>query len=198
MLKNRKIKWPGLVKQPKRVLPHQSGFSLIEILVAILLIAFGIAAMSGMLVYSNTSSTYASNRAIAVMLANDYIEIIRANRADISSASPGYATGNTAYNADDRNLPNLASGLCEYPSCTANTQAVRDKQEFTRRLRLGLPAGDHQLTKIDNNGFELWVLWSEGSGVINNQANESSLDNCPANILGLARVPRCYYVKVNL
>jgi type IV pilus assembly protein PilV len=70
---------------------RQSGFSLIEVLVTMFVIAIGLLGFAGLQAYSLKSNTLATQRSLAAMHSHSIIESIRANmlfRADYNTASP--------------------------------------------------------------------------------------------------------------
>ena len=190
---------------PRSCAPHrQQGVSLIEVLVAMLLVAFGMAAMAGMLVYSVNANTNSGNRAMATMMAMEYAEQLRANPNELSQSSPAYARNDTntysnLYKAGGRTPPSIGI-QCEYPACTSTSLATLEKAEFLKRLKLTLPAGDFVLNKVSNTQADLWILWMENSGATNNKANEGGLDGCPGSVTSIdaANRPRCLYMRVTL
>jgi type IV pilus modification protein PilV len=179
------------------------GASLIEILVSLLLIAVGLTAMANMINYSLNANTNASNRALATMLANEFSELVRSNPDEMAASTPAYiraATYADIAGAANRNVANLASGLCDYPTCTSNTLATRDVAVFSRRLRAALPAGDFTTVAVSASQFDLWIFWMEAQTTANTSNSEANSDNCPSAVRALAadQRPRCYYVRVAL
>ncbi len=65
----------------------QAGFSLLEVLITMLIVSFGLLGIAGLVITSlkNTQGSYA--RSQASLLANDIIDRMRANRA-VASATP--------------------------------------------------------------------------------------------------------------
>jgi type IV pilus assembly protein PilV len=179
------------------------GASLIEILVSLLLIAVGLTAMANMINYSLNSNTNASNRALATMMANEFAELVRSNPDEMSASTPAYiraATYTDIAGAANRNVANLASGLCDYPNCVSNTLATRDVAVFSRRLRAALPAGDFTTAAVSATQFDLWIFWMEAQTTANTGNTERNSDNCPSAVRSIAanQRPRCYYVRVAL
>jgi type IV pilus assembly protein PilV len=180
-----------------------TGASLIEILVSLLLIAIGLTAMARMITYSLNANTNASNRALATMLANEFAELVRSNPDEMSASTPVYvraATYTEIAETANRNVANLASGLCDYPSCTSNSLATRDVAVFSRRLRAALPAGDFTMAAVSATQFDLWIFWMEAKTTTNSSDSEANSDNCPSGVrdLDADQRPRCYYVRVSL
>lgn len=181
----------------------QRGVTLIEILISVLLLSFGILAVVGMQAYAIAAQRNASNRAIASMLANELAEIVRLNP--------------TAFNAGNYNVslmpdaaaPDLAATNCAFPNCTTPALlAATDINLFQRRVRAQLPQGGVELTRPVGsvNQAHLWIVWEEPNVLDNTRTDaggvttsaEQNSDNCSATAKALASLPRCFYAKVEL
>lgn len=185
---------------------RQLGASLIEVLVSILLMSFGMLALGGMQAYSVAAQKSASNRTIASALANELAELIRLNRGSVGVG--GFADGKY----DIAMMPTSdkpALKTCDFPSCTSKTLAEADLTSFQNRVRNQLPLGGVELSRPTVAGVtsttqaDIWILWEEAS-VFNNtrtvsgnvQSAEYSSENCSANAKALATLPRCFYMRV--
>jgi len=71
----------------------QRGFSLIEALVSILLLSFGLLALAGLQLRVLSDSSGASSQNIAARLAGEMAERIRANPLQGATAASPYRTG---------------------------------------------------------------------------------------------------------
>ena len=179
---------------------RQSGSSLLEVLVSILLMSFGMLALGGMQAYSIAAQKNAANRAIATALGNEMAEIIRLNRQGLAAGNYDVAMMTTTA------LPAVAT--CVFPNC-ANpaTLASADLTAFQTRVRRQLPLGGIELSRPGASATQadLWILWEEAS-VLNNmvpagggtESAEQLADNCSATARNLATLPRCFYMKVQL
>jgi type IV pilus assembly protein PilV len=182
---------------------HQRGATLIEILISVLLLSFGILAVVGMQAYSIAAQRNASNRAIASMLANEFAEIVRLNPTAFNGGAYDVALMPTAA------MPDLAANNCVYPNCTTPALlASTDLNLFQRRVRFQLPQGGVELARVVGtpNQAHLWILWSEPGVLDNDQddgtgtmvSRESTSENCSVTASSLAPLPRCFYAKVEL
>lgn len=176
------------------MLNRQNGASLIEVMVAIVLLGFGLLSLIGLQGFAVTASKNAANRGIATMLAADIADILRSNPA----AATGYDRA-PAFDATDVApeswLP-LPTSPCEYPNCSAAQIAQIDSQALSRRIKSSLQAGTYAMATDPAGGFaDLWVMWAEVRG-----AGESAFDNCPAAVTAgaPAAIPRCLYMRVGL
>jgi type IV pilus assembly protein PilV len=74
--------------QPSLSYRIQGGFSLLEVLITIVVVAIGLLGVAGMQVSSIKLAELSQTRATGVLLANDILDRIRANRGEVAS----YAT----------------------------------------------------------------------------------------------------------
>jgi type IV pilus assembly protein PilV len=180
---------------------RQSGSSLLEVLVSILLMSFGMLALAGMQAYSVAAQKNAANRAIASMLANELAELVRLNQT-------AFAAGNYDVSVlTNANPP--ARSPCVFPNCTTTTLAAADITDFQNLVRRQLTDGGVVLTRPAVGGItstteaSLWIVWNEPSVLNLTQggtatSTELTADNCPAAAKALAVLPRCFYMKVQL
>lgn len=92
---------------------RQKGFGLIEVLVALLILAVGLLGMASLQTASLQQTTGSQTRTQAILLAKDIVERIRANRPNRASyalagqaavtCDPGFAITNGGVAADDLN-----------------------------------------------------------------------------------------------
>ena len=156
-------------KKTQVQLDSQQGFSLIEVLISIILLAFGMLGMAGLFNYSLSANSNASNRMAASLLASDYAELVRANPDSMISNTYNkqIATYNSTTNTSPENLPN---NFCSYPSCRSSTNASvsterLDIELFRNRVKAMLHAGDFQAARVvGTNQIDIWIVWAEGKG----------------------------------
>lgn len=125
----------------------QGGFGMIEILVAVLVLAIGLLGMASLQVSSLGMTTGSWNRSQAVLLADDLIERARANREHIS---------HYAVDAGDR------------PDCS-RTYAVENKNvtaedvtEWRNSVACLLPDGNAKAV-VSGNVMSVTVTWNARS-----------------------------------
>jgi type IV pilus assembly protein PilV len=181
---------------------RQRGASLLEVLVAMLLLSFGMLALAGMQAYSVAAQKNAANRAIASALAGELAELIRLNPDGL--ATKKYDGINILPNAD---LPVVTSALCTFPNCTTDSLVARDIATFRSRVREALPGGGVELARPagSTTQADIWILWEEAAVFDNTRtaggttkAAELQSDNCPTDARALTPLPRCFYMKVQL
>ncbi len=118
-------------------LPHQQGFSLLEVLISILVLSFGVLGMAGLQSTSLQVTREARLQASAVRLAEELAELMRSNK----SLSTGLSSNPYLVDLKSEDEPGpLTSPACGYPtSSTACTTAAdianRDLYEWWERVR---------------------------------------------------------------
>ncbi len=137
----------------------QQGFTLIEVLIAVVILAVGLLGMASLTLNSLQSSQGASLRSQASALAGDLGERLRANRDFAISNDTDYLL---ALNTATTNLPACVGSSS---GCDAAGQAQRDLAEWRASLATNLPAGTAVIRKPDipNNPrqYLLTLTWSE-------------------------------------
>lgn len=173
---------------------HQSGATLIEVLVAILILSFGMLSLGAMLSFAVQLPKLSGYRATAANIASDHIERIRANPEGF--ASNAY-TSSLSYDGTNNAI---ALAECAYPNCTAATVATMDIAASRNAARVNLPAGG-MIVKCGagactkGTAGEIWVAWQEPDTFA--ALSGTSNDNCPTEISSgsFSPAPRCLYVR---
>ena len=182
---------------------HQLGASLIEVLVAVLLLSFGLLSLGSMLAFAVQLPKLAAYRANATALAASHVDRMRANPAGFAAGS--YTVGLNETTDWSFTTIAVSGSNCSYSGsqCTTATLASADTNEFRNAVRRDLPAGDIVVqcstascaTTASGPAFgELWVIWQEPSALA---TVASSSDNCPstATTLYTSPTPRCLYIR---
>jgi len=185
------------------------GGTLIEVLVSVLLLSFGLLAMGAMQTYALAMSKTSGHRAMAAMLAAEVADLIRANPAGLAAGSydvTGYLTDAAGVTA-----ATAATSKCDFPTCAPVTLAQYDVARLKARIRQELPSGGLQVARPLVGGVtstteaDLWLVWLEpklfahqGSGGALDQTAEKEFDSCPATAKAMTPPPRCFYMRVVL
>lgn len=128
---------------------RQRGVTLIEVLVAAMVLAVGLLGLAALLGSAMQSNQHANARTQAVFLASDMMDRVRANRVERgdyvgTDAQPDSCVRTWSYDDDQ--------------SVSAN-----DLAEWTNQLGCYLPAGRGQITNVkdadDNDILEVVVTW---------------------------------------
>jgi type IV pilus assembly protein PilV len=176
---------------------NQRGASLIEVLVAILILSFGMLSLGAMLSFSVQMPKLSGYRTTATNLATDHIERIRANASEFAIGS---YISNLSY---DGTFNNIALADCAYPNCSAAQLATMDTAATRRAARVALPAGGMIVTCDGgacgaNSYGNLWIVWQEPSS--SSVLNSTTSDNCPVEVTGTYTnpAPRCLYIRFKI
>lgn len=174
----------------------QTGASLIEVLIAILILSFGLLAMGGMMATAIQLPKLAAHRATATNIAINHIDRIRANPSGFSG---GNYDDTLSYDGS-LTVPSLND--CAYPLCDASSLANMDKAYTKMILRQLLPAGGMLIQRDTTGGSttegNLWIIWQEPGTASTLKAGTS--DNCPTAITSTYTnpAPRCLYMRFRL
>jgi type IV pilus assembly protein PilV len=177
----------------------QKGSSLIEVLVSIVLVSFGMLGVAGLYNYTVAANKSASSRLSAAMLATDFAEIVRANQSGFINGD--YATSVGSYDPTEATVSTIASSsLCTFPDCTSAQIATQDIALMRARVKASLPAGSVEIARVGtSNQLDIWIVWVEGKGV---EGAESNFDNCPSSLRTQSPAPspfpRCLFTRVSL
>jgi type IV pilus assembly protein PilV len=186
----------------------QAGASLIEVLVAILLLSFGMLALGAMMSFAVQAPKLSGYRSTAANLASSHIERIRSNPDGFTNDRYTISLNDASWSFTD-----IALSDCAYPACTESTLATMDIQAIRRDVRRQLPAGDMELwcnappattasacTKTSQGN--LWIIWQEPN---TNSLLGASSDYCPPDLsstyTGYPTSPtpaRCLYVRFKI
>jgi type IV pilus assembly protein PilV len=114
------------------------GFALIEILVALVVLAVGMLGTLGLQLATLRSNQYTTQGAIASQLARDYEEIVQM----VPSASVSSSQGTSTFSVLDTNTtPTASSCLGISANCTPTAWMNAMLYEWTTRVKTNLPAG---------------------------------------------------------
>jgi type IV pilus assembly protein PilV len=168
-----------------RIDRKQSGSSLIEVLITMLIVALGLLGAGGMQLAANRYQQTSFMRGQAMAQAEFIAEKIRANsRAVVAPLPPDqastYLAAQAYVNATLANLPaDPACGLTAVSTCTSAQSAVKDLRDWRLALQ-ALPGGRGSIEPVTNGAFtdpvsrRVVVMWRE------KQENEVGTDVTPA------------------
>lgn len=197
---------PLVLSAMKKFKDYQQGASLIEVLVAVLLLSFGLLSLGSMLAFGIQLPKLAAVRATAATLAASHVDRIRANPAGFAAGS--YTAGLNETTDWSYTTIAISGSNCSFSGtqCTASTLASADTNEFRNAVRRDLLSGDIFVqcstsscaTTASGPAYgELWVIWQEPSTLAK---VASSSDNCPsaASTLYTTPTPRCLYIRFKI
>jgi len=151
---------------------RQNGFTLIEVLVAALVLAIGILGLATTMMVGLKSDQSAYFRSQASALAYDMADRIRLNK--VAAGTGDYDGFNTS-----GNIPSKPSCVTSTGGCSASQQADLDKYEWAGNFvkvdntiatySPKLPGGSGTVTRDGSNRYVITITWSESD--IANKSN---------------------------
>jgi type IV pilus assembly protein PilV len=127
----------------KNIMKKQQGFSLLEVLVTLVIISFGLLGIAGALVNGMKNNQSSTARTQATVLANDIIDRMRANRTTAETAPFAY---------------NIALGAA-VPA--GNTIVLNDLAQWRASLAAAMPSGTGSVTMANATQVTVVVQWND-------------------------------------
>jgi len=131
---------------------NQSGFTLLEVLVAIVVISLGLLGLAGLQAATLRNNQIAYYRGIAIQQTYDMADRIRANQAGVTAG---------AYNNLTATIPTDPD--CVTNTCTAANMAVADHSQWNNNNARMLPAGTGTVVAAGGGAFDITVSWNENT-----------------------------------
>lgn len=184
--------------------PHRQhrGASLIEVLVAALLLAIGLLAMVGIQATATRLSKDAQSRSMATELASSFAEMVRANTAGAQAGGYVYTVPYAPLRAA---VPPPAQPCNTAIPCTPVQLAAVDLAQWREAARQALPGGGLISTltvpppNVQAPVIDLWVLWlgAEADDAAD-AATQQLTTNCPAAMGNPNPRPQCMLFRIQL
>jgi type IV pilus assembly protein PilV len=131
-----------------------SGFTMIEVLVTVIVLAIGLLGLAGLQLGGLRYSYSAYQRSQATIMANDIIDRMRANPT---------VAGTGSYNISIGTMPAAKSCTGTAADCSAADMASADLYEWKQSLVAILPLGDGSI--VNNGGtFTITIQWDDTRG----------------------------------
>lgn len=217
----RRAGWPPCGRHHRRLTKaggsgREHGTSLIEVLVAVLVVSLGVIAMAGAMVASGRLGKASEYRAAASLLTADIADRITANLC----AMPGRCANGPPAGAPSSYdqitaflvpapapVPAGAEPPCALATrCTPTEMAAIDLAQWNRAVHDAVPNGMGYV-RYDpiGNAIDLWVAWLDPAALstsdfdrIEGTNNATGRARCPPGFAGAAPQPRCTYLRVAL
>ena len=164
---------------------RQNGFSLLEMMIAILIMSFGVTGAALLMAATMQYNKTTQYQIVAQQIANQLAESMRAN-------TDGFMAD--AYKKEDAYSSSRAAA--SIPSCTASSActiseiADIDKTKTANTLVQSLPGGDFNVQR-NGSRADIWIMWLEPSTAASLSLGTA---NCRADALsGVSPAPRCFY-----
>ena len=129
---------------------NQTGFSMIEVLVTVLILSFGLLGMANLITTGMRANTAAQFRSIATQQTLDMADRMRANLAGVRAGS---------YDAIAASIP--AANDCFAAICDEGQIATYDHTQWNTTNAAVLPNGTGTVAGDLANGFLITLTWIE-------------------------------------
>lgn len=180
--------------QPYGICRRQKGSSLLEVLIAVLIMSFGLLALGSLTAASVQYGKTAQFQTIGVQLAGDFSDRMRANFTGFQTNAYNKTTTYAALTAVVA-VPTCAGGT----ACTVAEIAAIDLAQWRNDLRNGLPGGDAFVVRDTTNSqaVDIWIMWSEAT--LADGLSTASNNDCPAAaVVSVNPLPRCAYFRISI
>lgn len=172
-----------------RVRAHQTGLSLIEILVVMVIAAVALLGLGAMSVNALKYNQTAYLRSAATSLAADMADRMRANLQGVLDGN--YQTNFTTdkYEVNKGATPTVG---CTTQPCTAASSALRDISNWYATAATLLPAPAIQITLVSPSSYQI-VVGYQDSG---RESAGLQLASCPSTFAAGTTPVRCFVMMV--
>lgn len=142
-----KIKKACLLVSIRRSRSMKKGFSLIEVLVSLLILSFGLTAIAVLMLNNIKGLQTSKNQIIASMLAQEGVELVR-NFKDNSGLNSGLNKNQNSTNCNYATATDLTSHTCD--SLIADYSYPLNDNAYPNKIN---PATEKDQLVLDSNGF---------------------------------------------
>lgn len=133
-----------------------AGFSLLEILIAVLVLSIGVLGLAGLQFFGLKEGQTSYQRSQATLLAYEIADRMRASRQQAAAG---------AFALDPATPAPAASSDCSSVACSASVLAAYDLRDWDQRVRTTLPSGKASISCVGSCGLGLkqtiQVMWDE-------------------------------------
>lgn len=183
------------------------GVSLIEVLVAMLVVSLGVLAVAGLLATASRYGKTSEYRAVATLLASDIVDRIRANKPALDPLAVP-AGDVAAYNmvaeySTWATKPADFEGCLVADNCTPAEIALQDISEWGQTVFNSLPGGAAYVElSADPQAMptaDVWIAWVDPDASADEAtATVDGKQECPPGFQDGEPAPRCAYFRVGL
>ena len=128
---------------------NQSGFSLLEVLITLVILAIGLLGLAGLQATGLKQNHSAYHRSQATQLAYDIADRMRANLTALDS-----------YLTADPSSASAQAG-CTTSGCSPDQMAENDLYEWNLALTSALPLGEATVSVATNNIYTITINWDD-------------------------------------
>lgn len=144
---------PDTVIHAQATHPRQTGFTLFEVLIALLILSIGLLGLAGLQAMGLRNNHRAYLRTQAVMQAYDMADRMRANLRGVSNGD---------YDNITTPVPSIPACITNPPiSCTPDQMAQYDSYAWNTENASLLPGGWGTVTKLNNGQYQVTIHWTD-------------------------------------
>ena len=157
-------------RPPRVTTRNQSGFSLLEILVTIIIVAVGSLGIAGTIITGMQATASSAERNIAAQQISSLIEMMGTNPSmKFYPDAPPYTAYATPWNGI------FSPVVCGSTGCDTVEQSRNQLAAFRNNVRAALPGGEMRVKVIGNNPpmLAITVAWFEQSATDRTHVNAS-------------------------
>jgi type IV pilus assembly protein PilV len=171
---------------------HQSGVTLIEVLVSMLIMALGMVSMAALQTFTLKYQMGSVQRAQLSGLLSDYTERVRSNlrQAPGQLASSPYLLSEK-WEGQATSQPPSPAKDCATEACQAAELAAFDMAQWRARVRNELPQGSVRVDAAGNNGMTVTFMWSDKVRQADAVVAERTSNICTNTMTGLDQQACC-------
>lgn len=167
---------------------HQAGVSLLEVLIAVLVMSFGVTGVALLMAATIQYNKTTQYQIIALQIATQLAESMRGNTQGF--LADAYAKTDTYSSTRALTQAPQCTNAAE---CTAAEIAAIDQAQAANTLRTELPGGDFNVLRHGKQA-DIWIMWTEPGSA---GAMAFGTANCRPQAIG-AEQPRCLYLRASL
>lgn len=175
---------------------HQSGVTLVEVLVSMVIMALGLVSLAALQNFTLRYQLGSVHRAQLSELLSDYAERVRSNLGQApgvvaASSDPGESYLFAKAWGDQKADPVVTTSCSGSGTCTEVQLVSADMQEWRSRVRRELPRGSVYVTGDAIQGLTVTFMWSDKEFVASAEGAASTAHECATSDTGLAEQTCC-------
>lgn len=141
---------------------YSTGFTLVEVLVAIIVLSIGLLGVMSMQVIGMKNNHSAYLRTQATLLAYDYSDILRTHINSVNNSTFFDATYNIPSSVSD-----AEANACTSSNCSADNMANADRARWSKSVIDSLPSGSGNVAR-NGDIFTVTITWEDDPNDLDN------------------------------
>lgn len=151
---------------------NKAGFSLVEVLVSMVVLAFGVIGAAGMQLTALRTTQQAAFQTFSLQLAAEIADAIRASERKMGSNWEVNPFAGMNYRAIDDSQPAVPSRLCYETTCDKKEFAEFEIYAWKKRIKAALPGGRILICRDAEP-------WSRAANTLSWDCDSGSMANAP-------------------